>query len=44
MAEKACSGKGYNETIEIVNSMAHTRATNNDVEGHVPENGGTDKT
>jgi hypothetical protein len=34
-------GKGHNETLEIVNSVEHTRAANGVIRGHVPENGGT---
>jgi hypothetical protein len=37
----AIAGKGHNEMLEGVNPVEHTRATNNEVDVHVPENGGT---
>jgi hypothetical protein len=35
------SGKGQNETLEIVNPLENTRAATTSVDGHVPKNGGT---
>jgi hypothetical protein len=39
--ESQISGKGQNETLEIVNPLKHTTASTDAVDGHVPENGGT---
>jgi hypothetical protein len=35
------AGKGQNETLGIVNPLKEARTANNDVQLHVPENGGT---
>jgi hypothetical protein len=35
------AGKGDTETLDIVNPMEDTIAAADDVDGHVPENGGT---
>jgi hypothetical protein len=35
------AGKGHNVIFEIAILMKHTIAAKNDVDGHVPENGGT---
>jgi hypothetical protein len=34
-------GKGHNETLEIANSVEHTKAANDVRQVHVPKNGGT---
>jgi hypothetical protein len=33
------AGKGHKEILEFVNSLEHKKPANNDVDGHVPENG-----
>jgi hypothetical protein len=35
------AGKGHNVIFEIAILMEHTSAAKNDIDGHVPENGGT---
>jgi hypothetical protein len=41
--KKECqiAGKGHNVTFEIAILMIHMCAAKNDIDGHVPENGGT---
>jgi hypothetical protein len=35
------AGKGHNATFEIVIPLAHMKLLTENVDGHVPENGGT---
>jgi hypothetical protein len=39
--ELPIAGKGQNVILEIAILMNHTRSAKNDIDGHVPENGGT---
>jgi hypothetical protein len=39
--EVQIAGKGHNVIFEISILMKYTSAAKNDIDGHVPENGGT---